>query len=110
MVKRAWDTRFEFHKSGEIIYLEKFAPWKGTLVDIERDLKQEGTIKFAIFADQGGKWRVSTIPAAGGESFDMRIPLKEDWRGLRDKELNQVSGFDDAIFVHMTGFIGGAKS
>jgi uncharacterized UPF0160 family protein len=40
----------------------------------------------------------------------MRVPLKSDWRGLREKELNEVSGFDDSIFVHNTGFIGGAKS
>ena len=40
----------------------------------------------------------------------MRVPLKSEWCGLREKELNEISGFDDAIFVHMTGFIGGAKS
>jgi uncharacterized UPF0160 family protein len=40
----------------------------------------------------------------------MRVPLKADWCGLREKELKDISGFDDAIFVHMTGFIGGAKS
>ena len=40
----------------------------------------------------------------------MRIPLKEQWRGLRDTELREVSGFDDAVFVHATGFIGGAKT
>ena len=36
VVRKAWDTRFDFHKSGEIILLEKFAPWKGVLVEIER--------------------------------------------------------------------------
>lgn len=40
----------------------------------------------------------------------MRVPLKKDWRGLRDKELKEISGFDDVVFVHMTGFIGGAKT
>ena len=52
---------------------------------------------------------MSTVPPHSG-SFDMRVPLKADWRGLRDKELAKESGCDDAIFVHATGFIGGAKS
>ena len=44
------------------------------------------------------------------ESFEMRVPLKAEWRGLRDEQLKEISGFDDIIFVHNTGFIGGAKS
>jgi len=40
----------------------------------------------------------------------MRVPLKAEWRGLRDKELGIISGCNDAIFVHASGFIGGAKS
>lgn len=51
IVRRAWDSRFDFHKSGEIILLEKFVPWKGALVEIEREFKEEGVVKFAIFAD-----------------------------------------------------------
>ena len=109
IVRKAFDTRTEFHKSGEIILLEKFAPWKGSLVEIEKECDLQGKIKFAIFGDSAGSWRVSTIPPTA-ESFDMRVPLHQDWRGLRDKELKEVSGFDDVIFVHMTGFIGGAKS
>ncbi len=51
VVRKAWDSRKEFHASGEIILLEKFAPWKGNLVEIEREFNMEGQIKFAIFAD-----------------------------------------------------------
>lgn len=32
------------------------------------------------------------------------------WSGLRDEELQKVSGVHDATFVHNSGFIGGAKS
>ena len=32
------------------------------------------------------------------------------WVGLRDKDLEQASGIEGAVFVHATGFIGGAKS
>ena len=50
-----------------------------------------------------------TVPPKDG-SFDMRVPLKAEWRGKRDSELAEASGFADATFVHMTGFTGGAKS
>lgn len=110
IVKQSWETRHKFHASGEILLLTKFAPWKGNLLDIEKESNCIGLIKFVIFADSnGGSWRVSTVPP-NSESFEMRIPLKEQWRGLRDTELREVSGFDDAVFVHATGFIGGAKT
>jgi len=49
------------------------------------------------------------VPPTEG-SFLQRISLKKEWRGLRDDELSKIIGIDDAIFVHMSGFIGGAKS
>lgn len=108
MVRTAWDNRLEFHASGEILKLDKFCPWKGSLNEIEKDLGQEGLIKFVIF-ESGGSFRISTVPPTP-ESFDMRVPLRKDWQGIREKELQQACGFDDAIFVHNTGFIGGART
>jgi uncharacterized UPF0160 family protein len=34
--------------------------------------------------------------------------LLEEWRGLRGKELEDVSGIPTITFVHANGFIGGA--
>lgn len=39
------------------------------------------------------------------------MPLKAEWRGIKDMEkLVQVSGIKDIDFVHANGFIGGAIS
>jgi len=54
-------------------------------------------------------WRIGTVPPKPN-SFDMRVPLAKEWRGLREEELKKVSGFEDAGFVHNTGFCGGAWS
>ena len=43
-------------------------------------------------------------------SFAFRVGLCEAWRGLRNAELNEASGFTDCEFVHRAGFIGGAWS
>jgi len=32
------------------------------------------------------------------------------WKGYREKELEEQSGIDGAIFVHISGFIGGVKT
>lgn len=33
--------------------------------------------------------------------------MPEQWRGVRDAELSQVSGVEGGVFVHAAGFIGG---
>lgn len=49
--------------------------------------------------------RVHAVPKSSG-SFECRLHLPKAWCGLRDKELDEVSGLKDCIFVHRSGFIG----
>jgi len=76
--------------------------------EVEKDQGIEGAIKYAIFQD-GDTWRTSCVPLTP-DSFILRLPLYEEWRGLREEELQKKSGIPDAVFVHANGFIGGAKS
>lgn len=108
VVRKVFEQRHEFHPSGELLLLDSFAPWKSALFDVEKQADCVGQVKFVLFAD-GASWRVSTVPPHTG-SFAMRVPLKAEWRGLREKELGLASGCSDAIFVHASGFIGGARS
>lgn len=39
-----------------------------------------------------------------------RLPLLEEWRGVRDEALSELSGIKGCIFVHAGGFIGGNKN
>lgn len=39
-----------------------------------------------------------------------RLSLLEEWRGVRDDALSELSGIPDCIFVHASGFIGGNKT
>lgn len=36
-----------------------------------------------------------------------RLPLLEQWRGLRDDQLSELSNIKGCVFVHSNGFIGG---
>lgn len=113
-VKQALNRRSEVDESGEIMDLtlaecEKSYPWAEHLYALEIELNISGLIKFVIFADQYGKWRVQAVPLTAN-SFDNRIPLHKEWRGLRDSELSATSGILGSIFVHTSGFIGGNET
>lgn len=89
--------------------LDRFCPWKGILMDTEVENGCAGLVKFVLYSDYGTSWRVGTVPPKS-DSFDMRVPLFAEWRGLRDQELAEKSGIHDITFVHGTGFTGGAIS
>ena len=105
------NKRFEISKTGEIIKLQRPCPWKDHLIDIEKDNNLEGKLKFVLFPEneKSEKWRVQGINLRG--SFALRMALKESWRGISDvSSLAKISGIDDIVFCHVSGFIGGAKS
>eukprot|EP00761_Pharyngomonas_kirbyi_P000931 gb/GECH01000932.1/.p1 GENE.gb/GECH01000932.1/~~gb/GECH01000932.1/.p1 ORF type:complete len:405 (+),score=102.59 gb/GECH01000932.1/:1-1215(+) len=105
----AVNKRNEIDSSGEIICMETFCPWKEHLLDVEKEKGIEGQIKYCLFQDTRGAWRIQAVPLEP-ESFDNRMPLPEAWRGLRDSDLNAKSGVEGCIFVHASGFIGGNKT
>jgi len=110
IVVAAVNKRHEIDPSGEIIAFESGGcPWKDHLFTLEEELGITPGIKFSLFADQSGNWRVQCVPVQLG-SFENRLSLLEEWRGVRDDELSQLSGIPGCIFVHASGFIGGNKT
>lgn len=105
LVKDAIVRRHQFAPSGEIVLLENAVAWKSHLFSLETELKID-PILFMVYADSGGSWRVQCVPS-NDRSFQSRLPLLENWRGLRDAELSAVAAIDGCIFVHASGFIGG---
>lgn len=102
--------RKEVHESGKIILLDgEGCPWKEHLVNIEKELGIENEIKFVIGKTKNEGYRVQTVPDSPG-SFDFRKGICKAWRGKDLEELIKVSLINDIIFVHNSGFIGGAKS
>ena len=49
----------------------------------------EGQVKFVLYTDQGGMWRVQAVTVKG-TAFTNRVGLLESWRGVRDAELEKV--------------------
>lgn len=64
---------------------------------------------YVLFQDSSGPWRIRAISKEPG-SFQNRKPLPEKWRGVRDEQLSDLINVPGCIFVHASGFIGGATS
>jgi len=110
LVELAYSDRFKTHASGEIIKFESFCLWKTHIYEIEsQDGCSPPTVKYVLYPDQSGAWRVQAVPVSV-QSFESRLPLPEQWRGLRDDALSAAIGMAGCIFVHVSGFTGGHKT
>ncbi|GBP04466.1 UPF0160 protein MYG1, mitochondrial [Eumeta japonica] len=61
-VRSALESRFETHKSGEIVEFKERFPWKEHLFDLETELGMQNEIKYVIFNDKPNSWRVQAVP------------------------------------------------
>ncbi|XP_026868250.2 UPF0160 protein MYG1, mitochondrial [Electrophorus electricus] len=110
VVEDAVQTRHKVDPTGEVLLLAQGGcPWKEHLFSLEKELKVEVPIKFVLFPDQNGQWRIQCVPA-GINTFQNRLSILEEWRGIRDDDLSQLSGIPGCVFVHTSGFIGGNKT
>ena len=100
------DKAIENSENG-IMVLDTFAPWKEFLLNSKNEKAKD--IIFAVFPSSRGGYNVYAVPLELG-SFENRKSLPVKWRGLRDKDLQEVTGVETARFCHNAGFICSADS
>lgn len=109
-VERALEKRLETHPSGEIIAFESGGmPWRNHLYDLEKEHSIDPLIKFVLYTDVAGIWRVQAVTVEG-KGFENRLSLPEEWRGVRDEDLAKLAGIKGCTFCHAAGFIGGNET
>jgi len=109
-VKESVEKRFENHESGKILYFDFGLPWKSHLKTLEEEMNlKDNDILFAVVKNSEKDYRVSTIGVCEG-SFEFRKGIVKSWRGLEQNKLIELSRIEDIIFVHSSGFIGGAQT
>ena len=86
-----------------LIVLEQYTPWKRTVHALSEDAL------FMVYPSDSGQWRIQAVPVEPG-SFENKKSLPQSWAGLSNKELQEVTGIDDAMFCHNGLFIAGATS
>eukprot|EP01066_Platyproteum_vivax_P010098 Platyproteum_vivax@DN4493_c0_g1_i1.p1 len=103
------ETRKEFHPSGRAIFLKEPCPYKEHLYQyLEETGQPEDTVLYAVFEDNK-QFRVHGLSEKKNH-FKTLLPLPENLRGLRDEELSKTAGIEGLVFVHHSGFIGGAHN
>lgn len=106
-VEAALLRREEVDASGEIVAFESGGmPWRGHLYDLEKEHGVDPLIKFVLYTDVSGMWRVQAVTVEG-KGFENRLSLPEEWRGVRDEDLTGIAGIPGCRFCHAAGFIGG---
>lgn len=100
------DKAIEDSENG-IMVLDTFAPWKEFLLNSKNEKAQN--INFTVFPSSRGGYNVYAVPLELG-SFENRKSLPAQWRGLRDKNLQDITGVKTARFCHNAGFICSADS
>ncbi|HEV7424421.1 MAG TPA: MYG1 family protein, partial [Candidatus Paceibacterota bacterium] len=74
-------------------------------------LKSLPEVLFAVYPRRhDGLWTVTAISDQGTKTFINRKDLPSAWGGLRDEELQKVTGVNDAVFCHQGLYMAVAKS
>jgi uncharacterized UPF0160 family protein len=114
-VLECFNQRKQYDDKGRILvlpYRKEGLPWHDHLYNIEEEAGCAGQVLYTLFPENGNadsKWRIRSV-SRSSEGFELRHPLPEKWRGVRDAELDTVAGVSGCVFVHASGFIGGNKT
>jgi uncharacterized UPF0160 family protein len=109
-VEEALLKRQETDASGEILCFSFGGlPWRDHLYELEKIHAVDPLIKFVLYQDVSGMWRVQAVTVEG-RGFENRRSLPQAWRGVRDADLAAVTKIPGSRFCHAAGFIGGADS
>jgi len=90
-----------------IMILDQYMPWKEHVLNSQQP-KAKG-ILFCLTPNVNDDWCCTCAITESG-SYECRKQLPESWAGLRNEQLQAITGIPDAKFCHPSRFICGAKS
>ncbi|MBY3433117.1 MYG1 family protein [Rhizobium laguerreae] len=64
---------------------------------------------YTVERSRSGEWFVTSVRPER-EPFGQRKPLPFEWAGLRDRDLAEVTGVEDAVFCHLKRFTCATRS
>ena len=112
LVRQTYVARKDYDAKGRVMLFPRDCPWKDHLYTLEAEKPGEEKVLYVVYPEsehEGAKWRVQAV-SVSKDSFESRKPLPDNWRGVRDDQLSEVSGIEGCIFAHASGFIGGNKT
>jgi len=88
-------------KNINYLEFEESLPW----MDNFFELGGEKHPALFVIMPAGDNWKLRGIPPNSRDRMNVRLPLPENWAGLRSEELKEITGIPGAIFCHKGRFI-----
>lgn len=85
----------------QVLIFDEPLPWQENFFELGGETH---SAKFVIMPS-GPHWKLRGIPPSLKDRMAVRMPLPQKWAGLRDRELQQISGIPGAVFCHKGKFI-----
>ncbi len=83
----------KYDKEDRILYLNCNIPWQNFVIEKNKEGAQ---IAAVCFKGTDGDYNIWSVPSEKGEFSPARLP--QSWAGLRNEELQKVSGIKSAVF------------
>ena len=83
--------------------LDEYIPYEYAIFKSNLDLD------FVVYPSNRDGYAAHTVPTKY-KGFTPKIPFKKEWAGLRDEELQKVSGVKTAKFCHKNLFLATAQT
>ena len=87
----------------KILILDEYIPYEYAIFKLNLDLN------FVVYPSNRDGYAAHTVPTKY-KGFTPKIPFKKEWAGLRDEELQKVSGVKTAKFCHKNLFLATAQT
>lgn len=95
----------EIYDGGELLIMHEKLPWTQAVL---AHFDTFSPCQLAIYPDRKRGWRIQALPYSKAERFRNKLLAPKSWRGLDAQDLDEATGLKDTIFVHRSGFTGGA--
>lgn len=93
---------YEKAEDKRILIFDKMYPW-------EEVLQQYPDVLLIVASRSPQKWKTEST-LVPGEAYKRKVLFPETWAGLRDEELEKVSGVSGAVFCHNGRFLCAASN
>lgn len=95
----------ESYDGGPILIMHEKLPWTQAVFS---NFEKFTNCYIAVYPDRKRGWRIQSLPYSKSERYKNKLTAPVAWRGLDAQELDKATGLHNTIFVHRSGFTGGA--
>jgi len=114
IVYAAYAKRMEYDAEGRImVFNGQSVPWKDHLFSLEAQQGGDSNTLYVLYPEKStpdSNWRIQCVPDESKGSFGNRKDLPKAWKGLREAELDAITGVPGGVFIHAGVWMGAHRT